>query len=199
MIVISNPQFISNEIAIINSLFNDGLEVLHLRKPEADVLEMSKFISQIDNRFHSQIMIHSHYELLNSFNLRGIHFTEKTKCRQDEFANVTCKKSRTVHELADLNLVKPFIDYVFLSPLFPSVSKVGYSKCWNFEEIKREMALKRNFKIVALGGITLENMEQIRELGFDDFALLGSIWELVKAGCSTEQLIETYRRFNNEK
>ena len=199
MIVISNPQFISNEIAIINSLFNDGLEVLHLRKPEADVLEMSKFISQIDNRFHSQIMIHSHYELLNSFNLRGIHFTEKTKCRQDEFANVTCKKSRTVHELADLNLVKSFIDYVFLSPLFPSVSKVGYSKQWNFEEMKRDLYRKRNFEIVALGGITLDNMKQIRELGFNDFALLGSIWELVKAGCSTEQLIETYRRFNNEK
>jgi thiamine-phosphate pyrophosphorylase len=199
VIVISNPQFISNEIAIINSLFNDGLEVLHLRKPEADVLEMSKFISQIDNRFHSQIMIHSHYELLNSFNLRGIHFTEKTKCRQDEFANVTCKKSRTVHELADLNLVKSFIDYVFLSPLFPSVSKVGYSKQWNFEEMKRDLYRKRNFEIVALGGITLDNMKQIRELGFNDFALLGSIWELVKAGCSTEQLIETYRRFNNEK
>jgi thiamine-phosphate pyrophosphorylase len=199
MIIISNPQFIPNEIAVINALFEAGLEIFHLRKPEADVLEMSKFISQIDNRFHSRIMIHSHYELLNSFNLRGIHFTEKTKCLQDEFANVTCKKSRTVHELADLNLVKSFIDYVFLSPLFPSVSKVGYSKQWNFEEMKRDLYRKRNFEIVALGGITLDNMKQIRELGFNDFALLGSIWELVKAGCSTEQLIETYRRFNNEK
>jgi len=199
MIIISNPLFIANEIACINSLFEAGLEVLHLRKPEASKEEMGKFISLIDNQFHSQIMIHSHYELLNSFNLMGIHFTEKSKCRQDEFANVSCKKSRTVHELTELNTVKPFIDYVFLSPLFPSVSKVGYSKQWDFEELKRDLYKKRNFKIVALGGITLDNMKQVRELGFDDFALLGSIWELAKAGCSTEQLIEIYRRFNNEK
>lgn len=199
MIIISNPLFISNEIACINSLFDAGLNVLHLRKPEASIAEMEKFISLIDNRFHSRIMIHSHYELLNSFNLRGIHFTEKMKYRQDEFANVSCKKSMAVHELSDLNKVKLFIDYVFLSPLFPSVSKIGYSKQWDFEEMKQELSRKQNFKIVALGGITLNNVKQIRKLGFDDFALLGSIWESVKSGCSTEQLIETYRRFNNEK
>lgn len=198
MIIISNPQFIPNEIVCINSLFDAGLKVLHLRKPEASIEEIEDFISLIDNRLHSLIMIHSHYELLDSFNLRGIHFTEKTKYLQDEFANVACKKSMAVHELSDLDKVKPFIDYVFLSPLFPSVSKIGYSKQWDFEEMKRDLYRKRNFKIVALGGITLDNMEQIRELGFDDFALLGSIWEPVKSGCYTEQLIETYRRFNNE-
>lgn len=199
MIIISNPQFISNEIACINSLFDVGLKVLHLRKPEASIEEIEDFISLIDSRFHSLIMIHSHYKLLDSFNLMGIHFTEKTKYLQDEFANVACKKSMSVHELSDLDKVKPFIDYVFLSPLFPSVSKIGYSKQWDLEEMKRDLYRKRNFKIVALGGITLDNMEQIRELGFDDFAILGSIWELAKADYSTEQLIEKYRRFNNEK
>lgn len=199
MIIISNPQFIPNEVAIINALFEAGLEVLHLRKPEADALEMSELISQIDSRFHSRIMIHSHYELLNSFNLKGIHFTEKTKNKQDKFANVACKKSMAVHELSDLNRIKSFIDYVFLSPLFASVSKEGYSKQWDYNELRTEIAKNRDFKVVALGGITLENIHKISELGFDDFAILGSIWEPAKAGYSTEQVIDIYRQFNHEK
>lgn len=199
MIIITDPQLVSNEATILNALFGEGLEILHLRKPDADVRQLSDLISQIDSRFHSRIMIHNHYELLDLFPLSGIHFTEKTNDRQDEFANVTCKKSIAVHELSELRHVKPLIDYVFLSPLFPSVSKIGYSKQWDFEAMKLELTRKRDVEIVALGGITLNNVKLIKELGFDNFALLGSIWELAKAGCSTKQLIDIYRKFNNEK
>jgi thiamine-phosphate pyrophosphorylase len=198
MIVISNPQFIPTEIAVINALFEAGLEVFHLRKPEANISEMKDFISQIDDQFHSRIMIHSHYELLDSFNLRGIHFTEKTKELQDSFAHATCIKSMAVHDLPELDNVKPFIDYVFLSPLFPSVSKEGYSKQWDFEELKSELAIKRNFRIIALGGITLGNVKTVNQLGFDDYALLGSIWEPVKSGCPISQIVSIFKSYNQQ-
>ena len=39
----------------------------------------------------------------------------------------------------------------------------------------------------------------LKELGFDDFALLGSIWEPVKSGCELSHVIEIFNRFQNEK
>lgn len=200
MIIFSNPQFLANEIACIHRLFNEGLKVLHLRKPAAGLQEMSDFISRIDSRFHSRIMIHSHYELLDSFELRGIHFTEKTKCQQFEYANKPCIKSIGIHTLDESDLLNSFIDYAFLSPIFPSVSKKGYSKEWDFEFIKLKLTQKRNFKIVALGGITPDNVHRISELGFDDFAILGSIWgEEDQNSFSMDRCIEIYKKFEYER
>jgi len=199
MILITDPNFIPDEEKFINALFNEGLEILHLRKPEATALEMHKLISKIDEKFHSLIMIHSQYKLLETFQLRGLHFTEKSKKQIRNYEKVQCKKSLAVHELSELKYVENSIDYVFLSPLFSSVSKAGYSKQWNFESIKTELSGYRNFKVMALGGITLDNVKQVKELGFDNFALLGSIWEPVKSGCELSHVIEIFNRFQNEK
>jgi len=100
MILITDPNFIPDEEKFINALFNEGLEILHLRKPEATALEMHKLISKIDEKFHSLIMIHSQYKLLETFQLRGLHFTEKSKKQIRNYEKVQCKKkfsgSRTV-------------------------------------------------------------------------------------------------------
>ena len=199
MILITEPDFIPYEEKFINAFFNEGLEILHLRKPEATALQMHELISKIDEKFHSRIMIHSHYELFETFKIRGVHFTENSKGQIRSYEKVQCKKSLAVHELSDLKCVDNSIDYVFLSPLFSSVSKAGYSKQWNFESIKAELSEYRNFKVMALGGITLDNVKQVKELGFDDFALLGSIWEPVKSGCELSHVIEIFNRFQNEK
>lgn len=199
MILITEPDFIPDEEKFINAFFNEGLEILHLRKPEATALQMHELISKIDEKFHSRIMIHSHYELFETFQIRGVHFTENSKGQIRSYEKVQCKKSLAVHELSDLKCVDNSIDYVFLSPLFSSVSKAGYSKQWNFESIKAELSEYRNFKVMALGGITLDNVKQVKELGFDDFALLGSIWEPVKSGCELSHVIEIFNRFQNEK
>lgn len=199
MILITNPQQVSNETEIINALFEEGLEVLHLRKPGFDQVQMREFISKIDQRFHAQIMIHSHYELLDSYSLKGLHFTEKTKHLLPDYDDVQCTKSMAVHELAEFKSVRPTVGYILLSPLFPSVSKEGYSKQWDVEELKLELAKTHGFGTVALGGITLKNVKQVKELGFDDFAILGSIWEPVKAGCSKEQVIDILKKFKHEQ
>lgn len=199
MILITHSQLVPNETEIINALFDKGLEVLHLRKPEATVLQLHELLSKIDQQFHSRIMIHSHYELLETFQLRGLHFTEKSKGQIRSYDEVRCTKSLAIHELSDLKCVDNTINYVFMSPLFPSVSKVGYSKQWNFDRLKAELSSPRTFKIVALGGVTLDNIKQVTELGFDDFAVLGSVWESLKSGCSLSQIIEIFNRFKYEK
>jgi len=197
MIVITDPQFISSEADILNALFCEGLEILHLRKPDSTLVKLIELVSKIDEQFHSRIMIHSHYELLNSFQLKGLHFTEKSKHLLGDYESVECKKSLAVHELTELKNTWNSIDYVFLSPLFPSISKTGYSKQWDFEELKSELSIKHNFNVVALGGITLNNVKMVKELGFNDFAILGSVWEPVKSGYSIQQVIDVFKRFKN--
>ncbi|HLP03889.1 MAG TPA: thiamine phosphate synthase [Paludibacter sp.] len=196
MILVTNPQPVPCEMEIINALFEKGLETLHIRKPDFDEGMVVDYISKIDNRFHRQVMIHSHYGLLDSFGLKGIHFTEKTKPLLPDFADKNCVKSMAVHELAGLEGVRA-VDYILFSPVFPSVSKEGYSKEWDFDELKTKLSAKRNYNIVALGGITPDKLKSVWEMGFDDFAVLGSVWEPLKAGCTESEIINILQDFRN--
>lgn len=83
--------------------------------------------------------------------------------------------STSVHNIDDFNDLKHSYNYTFLSPIFPSISKPNYfPKINHFKTLKQ----RTNFdtKLVALGGISPENIQHALESGFDNVALLGTLW-----------------------
>ena len=196
MIVITDPTFFVDESKYINALFDNGLDVLHIRKPDATVDEMRKLIQQIKVQYHYKIMIHSHYELRKEFILRGLHFTGDSKELIPQFADCHCKKSQSIHDIEELSTVHPKIDYVFLSPLFPSISKAGYSKPWNFLDLILALKNEYHFKIIPLGGINAKNLVIAKELGFTEFAVLGCVWEAVRKGATVPDIINNLNNLN---
>lgn len=176
MIVISNPTEIVNEIKIIHALFEEGLEFFHVRKPNYFKEELQSFISKINSRYHSKLVLHQHHELAEEFKLQRLHFTEKERLT---ISNRLLKPRRylstSVHSIEDFNGLPNVFDYAFLSPVYPSISKETYVPTKNaFEAIKKRT--NQHTKLVALGGISAENIKETINNGFDDVALLGTIW-----------------------
>lgn len=55
MIIITSPIQIANEINTIHALFENGLELLHIRKPDFSETEMKTFVSKNKNSFQTPI------------------------------------------------------------------------------------------------------------------------------------------------
>ncbi|MBE8725475.1 thiamine phosphate synthase [Flavobacterium hungaricum] len=179
MMIITNPFAVADEIKIIHSLFKEGMPLLHIRKPDFSELEMAKFIHQIELKFRSNLILHSHHDLAEDFGINRIHFSEKDRNYSREFParfSKACRfHSTSTHSIQDFNSLENDFDYAFLSPVFKSISKENYHpKKDLFEEIKSRT--NYNTKMIALGGIRSENIYNTLKNGFDDFALLGSIW-----------------------
>ncbi|KAF2329532.1 thiamine phosphate synthase [Flavobacterium ginsenosidimutans] len=173
MIVITNPLFVENEINILHSLLEEGLFLLHIRKPDFSELEMAQFIHQIKLEFHDNLVLHNHHHLAKDFGINRFHFSEKERINYNQ-SYKSCKSTST-HSIEDFNSLQNF-DYAFLSPVFKSISKENYYPEKDlFEEIKSRK--NQQTKMVALGGIDSENIQQVLEKGFDDVALLGTIWK----------------------
>ena len=173
MIVISNPITIQNEIKIIHSLFEEGLSLFHVRKPHFSEIEMNAFVSEIGLEFRNQLVLHQYHDLASSFGIDKLHFSEKNRTNFSDSSAKTLSTSS--HSIEDFNVLNSVFDYAFLSPIFPSISKENYSPKTNaFVSIKK----RTNFstKLIALGGLSAENIKQTLKNGFDDVALLGSIW-----------------------
>ena len=183
MILLSNPVVVEDEINIIHSLFEEGLHLLHVRKPDFSNMEMAQFIHQIKLEFRPNLILHSHHELAEDFGINRFHFSEKLRKNDLEYParfpkpcrykNVT--KSTSTHSIKDFNALENIYDYAFLSPVFKSISKQGYHPTENLIEA---LKARTNFKtkVIALGGINSENIEKVLDNGFDNVALLGAIW-----------------------
>jgi thiamine-phosphate pyrophosphorylase len=81
IVLISPEEDIKNEMVILNQLFDAGLEFYHLRKPLKNIQEYSAYLNKIEIKYHNRIVVHEFHELINKYNLKGIHFQEKKKTR----------------------------------------------------------------------------------------------------------------------
>ncbi|PTT78047.1 MULTISPECIES: thiamine phosphate synthase [unclassified Chryseobacterium] len=176
IIVITSEELVQNETEIINALFQEGLDLLHVRKPFIHSDEMTDFIQNIHSEFHHQLVLHSHYDLAERFNISRFHFREID--RQNElyksFTDQTI--STSVHDIKTFNELSEDWEYAFISPVFPSISKKGYGENSNIlNEIQKRN--HPNVKLIALGGIHEKNISEVFNSRVDGVALLGAIWE----------------------
>lgn len=174
LIVITTEHIFPGEEDAIKYLFEQGLELLHIRKPDINKEELKKFITQINSQYYKRIVIHDHFSLATEFQLKGIHLNRRNSEKPTGWmGSVSC----SCHSEKELQTGK-FLDYVFLSPIFDSISKRGYKHAYTEDELIR-MKQKGDIdgRVIALGGITAATIPQAARYGFGGVAVLGSLWD----------------------
>jgi thiamine-phosphate pyrophosphorylase len=176
IIVITPEEVVQNETEIINELFQEGLNLLHIRKPFINAEEMKDFIQKIDFEFHQKLVLHSHYDLAENFNISRFHFREVDR-QNGLYQSFTDKTiSTSVHDIESFNHLNKEWEYAFISPVFPSISKKGYGENSTISnDIKKRD--NSNVRLIALGGINENNIHHVFDNNIDGVALLGAIWE----------------------
>lgn len=174
-IAITSPEFLSGEATFIGKLFLQGLDLLHLRKPEASLEAYKQLLLQIPEQWHNRIVLHEHFELAEEYKLHGIHLNRRCSVVPNAYhGSISC----SCHTIEEVITQKDSKDYVFLSPIFDSISKVGYHAAFSPTSLK-QAAIENviDEKVIALGGITANNIPLVKEWHFGGVALLGDIWK----------------------
>lgn len=181
LVVISPERDDPRELAVLGELFAAGLERYHVRKPHATRAQFEAWLRTLPREWRARLVLHQHHELADALELGGVHF-------RDEGARVPPNAphpritSRSCHDLATLRTALGRYDAVFLSPIFPSLSKPGHAPRadFPFAELTALLARRtpdeRRTAALALGGIMSETAPRALALGFDGVAALGAIW-----------------------
>jgi thiamine-phosphate pyrophosphorylase len=134
---------------------------------------------------YKRIVIHSHYKLIEKYNLKGIHLTEwfirdAGLHEVKELITIAHQRRLSVsgsfHSIEDLENLQLKLDYIFLGPVFDSISKEGYKSKINISDATTFLQKRKRFEVFAIGGISSDNIKSLETAGFDGAALLGSIW-----------------------
>ena len=191
MIILIAPEHdISNEIDILDQLFQEGLQYYHLRKPNKNYEEHCDYLNKINSKYHNRIIVHFFHELVNKFNLKGIHFQEQKRKehidnpgRYFKDLNMFGKTiSSSFHEPEELEKCYFEFDYHLLSPVFSSISKQGYEGLeFDVNHIDKT--------IIGMGGVTISNLPEFSKLGFKGVGVLGGIW-------NSKVPVENFKKMN---
>ena len=196
LIVVTAPTFFVEEDKIITALFEEGLDILHLRKPETPAMYAERLLTLIPEKYHRRIITHEHFYLKEEFNLMGIHLNVRNpKEPHDYSGHISC----TCHSIEEVKNKKHFYDYLFMSPIYDCITKEGTLSGYAPEELRQAGKDKIiDNKVMALGGITPENILEIKDFGFGGAVILGDLWNKFNA-CTDRDYLEVIRHFKKLK
>lgn len=192
ILVITDVPFTATEPAAIRQLLDEGVERVHLRKPDASEEALRRLIEALPAECYPRLTLQDRLPLAVEYGLGGVHLNRRNAAVPAGFRGLVSRSCHTLDEVA----AHPACDYLFLSPLFDSISKSGYRAAFNDGEL-RDAAVRGLLgeRVVALGGIRPELLPRVRELGFGGAALLGAVWRDASPA-ALHRTMEHIRRFN---
>lgn len=176
IIAVTTPKVTDDDAQIITRLLDVGVDVVHIRKPCSDVEECRLLLSTIGDDYLRRIVIHDHTELFAEFPLLGIHQNRSVQHLPDGYSGI---RTRSCHTFEEIARYKQECDYLFLSPIFDSISKVGYRSHFSDEELRwaaREGII--DGRVIALGGVTFRHLDYLKSIGFGGAAMCGALYSL---------------------
>ena len=194
LILITPPTCFVEEDKIITALFEEGLDILHLRKPDTAPMYAERLLTLIPEQYHKRIVVHENFYLKEEYKLKGIHLNSRNPNVPDNYKGHI---SKSCHSFEEVKESKKKCDYVFLSPVFDSITKKDYHSNYTPEEIKKaHKAGIIDKKVIALGGIDEDNIRQVKDYGFGGAAIMGALWGRFDTCCDRDYLclIEHFKK-----
>lgn len=171
-IAITTPVPAPNEGARLTSLLRDGrADRVHLRYPGVDAATVRRVLEAIPVGLYPRLSLHDAVELTTEFPGVGVHLNARNQEAAKALDLTGRTVSRSCHTLGEV-MADTTSDYVFLSPIFDSISKEGYRSAFALTDKALREALKQRH-VVALGGVTPDKFAELEEAGFVGAAMLG--------------------------
>lgn len=176
-IVITLPYFFDGEAEQIVQLLHSSVDLIHIRKPESKAEELERLIMSIPSEYYPRLVLHDHHELAMKYHLHGVHLNGRNPQPPQGWEGSV---SKSCHSLEEVKEWKEKCDYVSLSPIFDSISKQGYHAAFSsteIEEASRQGIIDK--KVLALGGVTFNKIDDVLRMGFGGGMILGDAWKNV--------------------
>ena len=170
LLLMTTPNFFVEEHQILTMLFDEGLDILHLRKPHTEPIYSERLLSLLPEAYRNRIVVHDHYYLKNEYRLRGIHLNPRNEPPQKLKGSV----SASATTLADVARIKRSVDYVLFTPQMETPGQDARYSDRQIDEWGETKVI--DSKVMLMGGVTLENVARVKRAGFGGVVLYGTIW-----------------------
>ncbi len=172
--IMTKSTFFVEEDKILATLFEAGLDNLHLYKPDTSPIYSERLLSLIPEQHYNKITVHDHFYLKEEYRLAGIHLDHAATAAPNGYKG---RLSATCHNIVELKALKKKSSYIFLGNIFNSISTPTATSSFTMNEL--EAAAKEGLidkKVYALGGVNIDRIRTLHDLGFGGIVVCGDLW-----------------------
>lgn len=174
LIIMTKSTFFVEEDKILVTLFEEGMDNLHLYKPATSPVYSERLLSLIPEEFYNKITVHDHFYLKDEYRLCGIHIDTPALTPP---LNYKGHISRTCTNLELLKDMKKQSNYVFLRNIFDSQSEPTQKSNFTMNDLENAASCGLiDKKVYALGGMNMDNLQIAKDLGFGGIIICGDLW-----------------------
>ena len=192
LIVITHPELLPHEPQLLTTALDAGIDYLHIRKPLATTVQIAELLQALPQQYLSRIVLHDAHVLAQDYAIGGLHLNSRYPEAPHWWRGGV---SRSCHSFEEIQQYKEGCNYLLLSPIYDSLSKVGYIANFTHEEL---IAASHNGiiddSVIAMGGITKENLLPALAYGFGGVAILGCVW----CNLSRKHIITTIKNIKSQ-
>lgn len=194
LIAITSPDYFVVEHLLIMELFNEGLDILHLRKPDGKVACCERLLQLLPKECREKVVIHDNFEFKKKYDLMGIHLNSRNPVAPSGYrGSMSC----TCGTIDELETMKGQMKYVILR-CASGESTSSAASLPKFTAAQLRAAANKGLidsKVYAAGGITVDSVAQYRELGFGGVAVSSELSRLFNPASSDDykKLVSYFR------
>ena len=171
--IMTKSTFFVEEDKILATLFEAGLDNLHLYKPGSSPIYSERLLSLLPDTTYNKITVHNNFYLKDEYRLAGIHLDTPSEQPPLGYKGHI---SRTCNDINRLKDTQKQSSYVFLGNVF---GEQGDPELPSLDMNELENASDKGLidkKVFALGGMNADNIRLARELGFGGVVIGDDLW-----------------------
>ncbi|MCX5783486.1 MAG: thiamine phosphate synthase [Elusimicrobia bacterium] len=184
---------------VVLSAVKGGVTIVQLREknmPACKLIELGARLKKILKPLGVPLIINDRADVALACGADGVHLG------QSDISPKIARKilgKKAIIGLSVENIsqarraAKEDIDYIAASPVFPTETKTGFSRCWGLKGIKRLKSLV-NRPVVAIGGINASNAGAVISAGADGVAVVSAICSAKNPRLAAQEIIRAIKK-----
>ena len=195
-------QFITHTSDGLEEVLEGGCRWVQLRIKNAsdeEYITVARMVGEMCRRFDAVFIVDDRVHLVEAVGADGVHLGKNDMPVNDARSILGMDKiiGATANSFSDIcQAAQQGADYIGLGPFRFTTTKVNLSPILGLEGYERIIARCRaselNLPIVAIGGITLDDLPEIKRTGVDGIAISGLILNASNKKSITEKITQSW-------
>ncbi len=187
-------------VPLLSDLLDAGLDAVQLREkylPDREFLELAEQMAELCKQKGKIFIVNDRADIAQIVDADGLHLgqTDLPIEAVRKILSVDKILGISTHNTQELeNAIKSSPTYISLGPAFPTTIKPELKPSEEFIRTGISRLKELNIPSVLIGGITVENIHKLIEMGATSFALSSGILKTPHPAKSVETLIEAIRK-----
>jgi thiamine-phosphate pyrophosphorylase len=197
---LTDENFLDSSVHLVGKFSEaarSGVDFIQIREKKISAMNLLELVRRVVSEIsdtHCRVVVNERFDVAIVAGAHGVHLTSTSIPAEIVRSNVPDGFiiGKSAHSISEIENAKKSVDYLFFGPIFDTPSKIGIIESKGVEELKRAVDAASPRPVIALGGIKIQNVNEVSKSGVIGIAGIG-LFEFGAVSDTVESIRREFR------